>query len=60
MWLSILGGVNALVGTLLLFDARRLVKKYFDFGEENNATKGMKIVGFILIIIGGVIMITFS
>ena len=60
MWFNILGSAIVLIGSLILFDARRLVKKYFDFGEENNATKGMKIVGFILIIIGGLVMIVFS
>ena len=51
------GTVIVLVGCFLLFDSRRLVKKYFNFGEENDATKGMKVIGFILIIIGGIIML---
>jgi hypothetical protein len=57
MWLKMFGAVIALVGSFLLFDSRRLVKKYFNFGEENDATKGMKVIGFILIIIGGIIML---
>ena len=57
MWLKMFGAVIALVGSFLLFDSRRLVKKYFSFGEENDATKGMKVIGFILIIIGGLMMI---
>ena len=57
MWLKVFGAVIALVGSFLLFDSRRLVKKYFNFGEENDATKGMKVIGFILIIIGGLMMI---
>ena len=57
MWLDIFGAVIVLVGCFLLFDSRRLVKKYFNFGEENDATKGMKVIGFILIIVGGLIMI---
>ena len=57
MWLNVFGAVIALVGCFLLFDSRRLVKKYFNFGEENDATKGMKVIGFILIIIGGLILI---
>jgi len=47
MWLNVFGAVITLVGCFLLFDSRRLVKKYFNFGEENDATKGMKIIGFI-------------
>ncbi len=52
MALKIVGAVIALSGALMLFDARRLVKKYFDFGEENNATNGMKIVGFLVLVVG--------
>ena len=57
MWLDVFGAVIALVGCFLLFDSRRLVRKHFNFGEENDATKGMKVIGFILIIIGGLIAI---
>ena len=52
MWLKVFGAVIALVGAFLLFDGRRLVKKYFDFGEENDATKGIKIMGFIIVVVG--------
>ncbi len=57
MWLDVFGAVIVLVGCFLLFDSRRLVKKYFNFGEENDATKGMKILGFFLMVIGGLMMI---
>ena len=52
MFLKLLGVIIALLGACMLFDARRLVKKYFDFGEENNATTGMKVVGFIILVVG--------
>lgn len=57
MWQDIFGAMILLVGCFLLFDSRRLVKKHFNFGEENDATKGMKVIGFILIVIGGIMMI---
>ena len=57
MGLHIFGAILALAGALILFDARRLVKKFFDFGEENNATAGMKMVGFVLLVVGGIMMI---
>ncbi len=57
MWLKIIGAAIALVGCVMLFDGRRLVKKYFDFGEENIATKGMKIIGFMVAVIGGLMMV---
>ncbi len=57
MWLNVLGAMIVLVGCFLLFDARRIVKKYFNFGEENDATKGLKIIGFIIAVIGGMMIV---
>ena len=57
MWLNIIGSSIALVGTCIALDARRLVKKYFNFGEENNASMGLKIVGLIIVFIGGLILL---
>lgn len=58
MWAKIIGAMVVLVGLCISLDARRLVKKYFNFGEENVATFGMKIFGFTLIIIGGLILLS--
>ena len=57
MWLNIIGSSIALVGVCVALDARRLVKKYFNFGEENNASMGLKIVGLIIVFIGGLILL---
>jgi len=42
-------------GVVLIFDARIITKKHFGFGDQNEATSGMKILGFIFTIIGGLI-----
>ncbi len=57
MWLKIFGGVIVLVGLLIIFDSRRLVRKNFNFGEENTAVLGLKILGFLMLLIGGIMMI---
>ena len=57
IWFDIIGALVVLVGLLILFEARRLVKKYFNYGEENTATLGMKIVGVALVLVGGLIML---
>ena len=57
MLLKTFGAILTLCGALVLFDARRLVKKYFDYGEENNATTGMKGLGFFVLAVGGILMI---
>ena len=48
MLLIILGGV------ILIYDARILTKKFFSFGDQNEGSFGLKIWGFILILIGGI------
>ena len=45
-----------LAGAVLIYDARILTKRFFGFGDQNEGTAGLKILGFILTIIGGVIL----
>ncbi len=47
-----IGVIVALIGVIMVFDARTLTKKWFSFGDQNEASAGMKIIGFILGIIG--------
>lgn len=51
-----IGVIIALIGTIMVFDARILTKKLFSFGDQNEATSGMKIMGFILGIIGALLI----
>lgn len=45
-----------LVGVILIYDARILTKKFFSFGDQNEGSLGLKIWGFIITILGGVII----
>lgn len=56
MWINLIGAVIVLVGLCMALDSRRLVKKYLNFGEENVAVLGLKIVGFMIIFLGGIIL----
>ena len=59
MWQIIVKLVSLLIilsGVILIFDARIITKKYFGFGDQNEATDGLKIMGFIISIIGGLIL----
>ena len=56
MWMTITGIVIALFGVILVYDARPITKKIFSFGDQNEGTKGLKIVGFILAIVGGLVI----
>lgn len=50
--LIILGLLLASFGVIMIYDARPLTKKMFSFGDQNEATSGLKILGFIISILG--------
>lgn len=54
--LVIIGTLIALLGVVCIFDARVLTKKLFGFGDQNEASMGFKIIGFIFAIIGGLLI----
>lgn len=54
--LIIIGTIIALFGTIMVFDARLLAKRLFSFGDQNEATSGLKIFGFFLAIIGALLV----
>ena len=45
-----------LTGVILIYDARIITKKIFGFGDQNEATSGLKILGWLMAIIGILIM----
>ena len=52
---NIIALVMALVGVVMVYDARLITKKLFGFGDQNQAAWGLKILGFIVAIIGALI-----
>lgn len=50
--LMLIGLIIAMLGVILIYDARPITKKNFGFGDQNEATMGLKITGFIMSIIG--------
>lgn len=54
--LVIIGLIIALLGTIMVFDARSLTKKLFSFGDQNEAASGLKILGFFMTIIGALLI----
>lgn len=54
--LLIIGLLIAMMGVIMVFDARLLTQKLFGFGDQNEATAGLKIIGFIVAILGGLIV----
>ena len=54
--IKLIGIIIVACGVVLHFDARVIVKKMFGFGDQNEATTGLKMLGFLLAIIGGLII----
>ena len=55
--LKLIGAIIVLVGVVMIYDARLITKKFFGFGDKNEATTGLKMLGTIISVIGGVIII---
>lgn len=55
----VLGLILAVIGVILIYDAREITKKLFSFGDKNEASAGLKIVGFLMAMIGA-LMIYFN
>lgn len=56
IFLLLIGLISLVCGVKFIFDARPIVKKYFSFGDKNEAALGLKILGFVLMIIGAIII----
>lgn len=54
--IRIIAVIIALIGVILIYDSRIITKNFFGFGDQNEATAGLKIIGFFLSILGGVII----
>ena len=52
----LIGAIIVLLGIIMIYDARILTKKFFGFGDQNEASSGLKILGFIIAIVGGLII----
>lgn len=54
--IKLIGVVLVLLGIIFIYDARILTKRFFGFGDQNEAANGLKILGFIIAIVGGLIV----
>jgi hypothetical protein len=56
MIIKILALILILTGVTFIYDARILSNNWFSFGDQNEATSGLKILGFIFGVIGAIIL----
>ena len=54
--IKLIGLLIVFLGIILIYDARILKKRFFGFGDQNEASSGLKILGFIIAIVGGLIV----
>ena len=55
-FLFFLGIILVMFGVILIYDARPITKKMFSFGDQNDATLGLKLVGFLFSLIGMILV----
>ncbi len=55
-FLFILGIILAMFGVIFIYDARPITKKMFGFGDQNEATLGLKLAGELLSLIGMILV----
>ena len=54
--IMLIAAIMLLIGVTLIYDARIITQKFFGFGDQNEASSGLKMLGFIITIIGGLIL----
>ena len=52
----LIGVLIVLLGIMMIYDARIITKRFFGFGDQNEASTGLKMIGFIIAMIGGIII----
>ena len=53
---KLLGILMILMGIILIYDARIITKRFFGFGDQNEGTLGLKMLGFFIAMIGGFVL----
>ena len=51
--IKLIGIIIVLIGVIMIYDARTITKKFFGFGDQNEGSSGLKILGYIISTIGG-------
>jgi len=54
--LKLIGAIIVLISVIFIYDARRLTKKLFSFGDQNEGSLGMKFTGILFCAIGVIML----
>lgn len=52
----IIGLLIVLLGIIMVYDARILTKRFFSFGDQNEGSLGLKLLGGLICIVGAIIV----
>ena len=55
-FLFLIGAILALIGVIFIYDARPITRRVFGFGDQNEASMGLKILGFLMAISGALLI----
>lgn len=55
--IKLIGFIIISIGVIMIYDARKISTKWFSYGDRNTSVKTLKTLGFIISIIGGIIVI---
>ena len=55
--LKLIGLIIIAISVVCIYDARKITKKFFSTSDTNSAVRSLKIAGFIVSIIGAVLVI---
>ena len=54
--LKLIGLLFLIAGVVMVYDARILTKELFSFGDQNEASLGFKLLGFVLCMLGAIMV----
>lgn len=57
--LKLIGLVILAIGVVCVYDARKITKKFFSSSKINETTRSVKVVGFIVSVVGCVLVLSF-
>ncbi len=55
--LILVGFILLAIGVVFIYDARKITQKRFSFGDRNEGAKVLKFIGFIMSIVGSLVII---
>lgn len=59
IFMLVIGIITSVIGVKFIYDARPIANKYISSNDRNVAVKMLKAIGFILLIVGAILLIKF-